>query len=395
MTERTEKTERTERARSLPARLSLSVISVVSVLSVFSIPVRAQQLTTAQGRVVRGTDSLPMPAARVLLHRVGRDVQGPVDSTRADDRGRFRFRFRADTAALYLLSVRYGGIEYFSTPVHTNPARPDTALRLVAYDTSSTAPIAVEARHIVVPRPGEGGTRAVPDLIVLRNDGTMARVSPDSLHPSWTVRLPPGTGEMQVGEGGDLSPDAIVRQGDTVKVLAPIAPGQKQLSLEYAVVPPAGRLTFDVGSTTAPLNVLVEEVGARVAGPGLALADSQVIEGRSFRRWSGTVAAGGAIAVTFADVASQAAGRTLALLVAPVALILAFAGWRLVRRPRAVAPRGPDEALLDQIAALDARYAGREAEAAPDEWRQYETERAALKARLEQALATAEATRYV
>ena len=33
--------------------------------------------------------------------------------------------------------------------------------------------------------------------------------------------------------------------------------------------------------------------------------------------------------------------------------------------------------------------------AGPDEWRQYETERAALKARLEQALATAEATRYV
>jgi hypothetical protein len=132
-----------------------------------------------------------------------------------------------------------------------------------------------------------------------------------------------------------------------------------------------------------------------VAGPGLALADSQVIEGRSFRRWSGTVAAGGAVAVTFADVAGQATGRTLALLVAPVALILAFAGWRLVRRPRAVAPRGPDEALLDQIAALDARYAGREAEAEPDEWRQYETERAALKARLEQALATAEATRYV
>jgi hypothetical protein len=326
---------------------------------------------------------------------VGRDVQGPVDSTRADDRGRFRFRFRADTSALYLLSVRYGGIEYFSTPVHTNPARPDTTLRLVAYDTSSTAPITVEARHIVVPRPGEGGARAVLDLIVLRNDGRLARVSPDSLHPSWTVRLPPGTGEMQVGEGGDLSPDAIVRQGDTVKVLAPIAPGQKQLSLEYAVVPPAGRLTFDVGSTAAQLNVLVEEGGARVAGPGLALADSQVIEGRSFRRWSGTVAAGGAIAVTFADVAGQATGRTLALLVASVALILAFAGWRLIRRPQAVAPRGQREALLDAIAALDARYAGREAAAAADEWRQYETERAALKARLEEALATAEATRYV
>ena len=86
--------------------------------------------------------------------------QGPLDSTIADPHGHFRFRFHADTTALYLLSARYGGIEYFSSPVHTNPERPDTTMRVLVYDTSSTAPVVVEARHLVVPRPSEDGSRA-------------------------------------------------------------------------------------------------------------------------------------------------------------------------------------------------------------------------------------------
>ena len=371
----------------------LAVVALFALLAAG--PVRAQQLTTAAGRVVV-TDTAPLPNARVLLHRVGRDVQGPVDSVRADGRGRFRFRFRPDTAALYLLSVRYGGIEYFSTPVPTNPATPDTAIRLVAFDTSSTVPIAVDARHIVIPRPGENGARAILDLIVLRNDGRLARVSPDASHPAWAVTLPPGTGAMDVGES-DLSPDAILREGDTVKVTAPFAPGQKQLSLEYAVVPPGGRMVFGTGSTPGPLNVLVEEDGARVTGGTLALADSQVIEGRRFRRWSGKVPASATVTVAFAGVAGRPTWRTLAALVAPVAGALAVAGWWLLRRPRRTptAPTPTRDALLDAIAALDARYAGREGDTPPDEWQRYQAERAALKARLEDALAAPGATRYV
>jgi hypothetical protein len=369
----------------------LAVVALLTIVA--AAPAKAQQLTTAAGRVVV-TDTTPLPGARVLLHRVGRDVQGPVDSIRADPRGRFRFRFRADTAALYLLSVRYGGIEYFSTPVPTNPATPDTAIRLVAYDTSSTVPIAVEARHIVIPRPGENGARAILDLVVLRNDGHVARVSPDAAHPAWTVTLPPGTGAMDVGES-DLSPDAIVRKGDTVKVTAPFAPGQKQLSLEYAVVAPEGRLEFGTGSTPAPLNVLVEEDGARVSGGTLALADSQVIEGRRFRRWTGTVPAGATVTVTLAGAAGRPTSRTLAALVAPVAGALALAGWWLLRRPPRAARAPTRDALLDALATLDARYAGREAETAPEEWQRYRAERAALKAQLEDALAARGATRYV
>jgi hypothetical protein len=375
----------------------LSVLSAVTVLSAISaLPTLSAQTATASGRVLRpqSADTVPIPGARVLLHRVGRDVQGPIDSAVAGPGGQFRFRFRADTSALYLLSTRYGGIEYFSPPVHTNPERPDTAIRLLAYDTSSTAPVAVEARHIVVPRAGPDGARGVLDLIVLRNDGLLARVAPDSAHPSWTMTLPPGTGAMEVGES-DLSPDAIVREGDSVKVLAPLAPGQKQVSLAYPVVPTRGRLQFAVGPGGAPVNLLVEERDARVSGGALALADSQVIEGRIFRRWTGQVPVGGTITVTFGGGSALLSWQVLAALVVPVAGVLAFAGWRLLRRRATGAPPDSHERMLDAIAALDARYSGREADTPADEWRRYEAERAALKARLEAALAASDASRYV
>ena len=344
--------------------------------------------TIVAGRVVlpRAADTVPVPRARVVLHQVGRNKQGPLDSAFADASGRFRFRFRADTGAIYLLSARWGDVEYFSPPVHTDPARPDTAMRVVVYDTSSTAPIGVAARHIVVPRPGPDGTRSILDLIVLQNDGRVARVAPDSSRPSWRLLLPPGTADMEVGEG-DLSPDAIVREGDTVKVLAPLAPGQKQLSLEYSVTPVRGKLEFPVGSG-GPVNLLVEERNARVSGGTLALADSQVIEGRSFRRYTGNVPAGGIVVLAVGAAGAAAAARlALPVLVGAVALMLAAAAWWLIRRPSRRAPALLPEQMLDALAALDARYAGREPQTAADEWRRYAEERARIKAELERALA--------
>src|SRR5919107_1785424 len=192
------------------------VFSSLSVLTVFSVLPLLAQTIPAEGRVVR-PDSTPVAGVRVVLHRVGQVLQGPLDSTRTDSRGRFRCRFRADTSAIYLLSARHSGIEYFSPPVHTNPARPDTAIRIIAYDTSSTAPISVEARHLVVSRPGEDGSRSILDLIVLKNAGQRTRIAADSSRPTWIGRLPRGTLGLELGES-DVSPEAVGRDGDSLIV---------------------------------------------------------------------------------------------------------------------------------------------------------------------------------
>src|SRR3954467_9123507 len=105
--------------------MALVVANVHCLHAVQATPAQAHpaSATFVAGRVLlpRDADTVPVPGARVVLHRVGRDAQGPLDSVTADASGRFRFRFRADTGALYLLSARWGDVEYFAPPVHTNP----------------------------------------------------------------------------------------------------------------------------------------------------------------------------------------------------------------------------------------------------------------------------------
>lgn len=365
-------------------RSYLTPLAVFLILPVSPIlPALSAQTIRAGGAVLR-PDSTAVPGARVVLHQVGRVLQGPLDSTRTDQRGRFRFSFRPDTSALYLLSVRHAGIEYFSPPVHTNPERPDTTIRIIAYDTSSTAPVLLEARHLVLTRPGEDGSRSALDLVVLLNSGQRTRVAPDSAGISWGGLLPQGTMGLEVGES-DVSPDAVTRRGDSLLVAAPLAPGEKQVTVQYVI--PAGRKDLQLRFTqpVSMVNVLAEENEIVVSGGSLTLADSQVLQGRSFRRWTGAMPAGGTLRVALPRPA-RVPGWLLPSLVAVVVLVLGGAGWHfLARQP--VSPAPSPAVLLDAIAALDARYLGKEAETSAQDWSSYQTERHRLKAELEAALA--------
>jgi hypothetical protein len=326
-----------------------------------------------------------VPGVRVVLHQVGRQAQGPLDSTSSDRQGRFRFSFRNDTTALYLLSARYRGIEYFSQPVHTNPERPDTAIRITVADTSSTAPVALAARHLVVTQPGEDGSRSVLDLLVLRNEGTTTRVAPDSVRPSWSAPLPLGTIGLELGEG-DFSPDALIRRGDSLILLAPLSPGEKQITVQYIVPSNRGTLELPFGDSVASVNLLMEEKEARVSGGTLVMADSQVIQGRAFRRWTGAVPAGGAVRVTLPGIRSTPQG-VLALLVSGLVVGLGAAAWYLLRRRPASVSRGSPEELVRAIAMLDAKYLERQGDTPAAEWISYQAERATLKGQLEASLA--------
>jgi hypothetical protein len=360
----------------------LSAFSILSVFSVFSVPLSAQTIPAAG--VVLKADSTPVPGARVVLHQVGRALQGPLDSTRTDPRGRFRFVFRPDTSALYLLSVRHAGIEYFSPPVHTNPGRPDTAIRVTVYDTSGSAPVSLEARHLVLTRPGEDGSRSVLDLIVLLNRGDQTRVAPDSAGASWGGLLPRGTIGLELGES-DVSPDAVTRRGDSILVAAPLAPGEKQVTVQYAIAAGRKDLELQFPELVSTVNLLAEERDVVVTGGSLALADSQVLQGRSFRRWTGAVPAGGTLRVALPGRA-RVPTWLLPLLVGAVVLVLGGAGWYFLARQPGL-PAASPAGLLDAIAALDARYLGREGEISAEDWGAYQSERRRLKAQLEAALA--------
>jgi hypothetical protein len=351
-------------------------------------PLAAQSVA---GVVVRPSDgdTVPVQGARVVLHRVGQAEQGPVDSVPSGPGGRFRFALVRDTSALYLLSARYHGIEYFTRPLDRAPARDPEQVTVVVHDTSSRTPVTVSARHVVIPRPGDDGTREVLDLVLLANAGAETRVAPDSLGASWGGPLPAASEGLDLGES-DVSPDAVTRRGDSVIVSAPISPGEKQLAFQYHL--PGGRRTVDlpVGAERVALNVLLEEPNASATGPGLVRADTQSIEGRSFRRWSGDVPAGAVIRISLPG-AGAAGTPVIAALVAVLALALLLAAWRLLPRARPatvpVAREREADRLLNEIAALDARYGGRESETPAEEWARYLERRAALKAEAAAALA--------
>jgi hypothetical protein len=175
-----------------------------------------------------------------------------------------------------------------------------------------------------------------------------------------------------------------------VIVSAPISPGEKQLAFQYHL--PGGRQAIELpaGAERVALNVLLEESGASASGPGLAESDSQAIEGRSFRRWTGDVPANAVIRITLPGTGGSAT-PVIAALVAVLALALLLAAWRLLpRRSEAAAAGGRrDDAdlLLNEIAALDARYQGREAVIAAEEWARYLQRREALRAAAAAALA--------
>jgi hypothetical protein len=336
---------------------------------------------------VVAADSLsPVPDLQVTLHRVGQRNQGPIDSTRSDEQGRFRFIFRVDTSAFFLTSTRYAGIEYFSQPVATNPARGDTGVRIVVYDTSSTAPVVLEARHVVLTRPTETGSRGVLDLLVLRNAGRKTRVASDTVRGSWSGSLPERSTGLEVVES-DISAESVRRSDDSLIVTAALAPGEKQLTLQYQIQPGVELVELPLGSDAPSVNVLIEEPGVRVQAPGLALADSQTIQGRSFERWTGTVPSGAVVRLVLPG-SFGPPPWLLGILVGGLALaLLAAGGYAFAKRSSPTSLSAVD-ALVGEIAALDARYAGRRAETTEEEWSLYLAERARLKGRIETALAT-------
>ncbi len=359
--------------RDGPLRRVVTVLTVLTVLNVSALC--AQKPAIVSGRVMRVTakDTVGVPNTRVVLHRVGRAVQGPLDSTISGPRGQFSFRFTPDTSSIYLLSSGWQGIEYFSSPVHTNPSAPDTGLVVVVSDTSSTAPITVVSRHLVVSKPSQGGSRAVLEIVVISNAGNATRVSADSAKPTWETGIPDGAVNFEAGSG-DFSGDALdVRKG-LVRLFAPIAPGEKQVIFTYALPANTGPVHLSIPDTIGMFNILLEEFNLAVKGGGIAKADSQQIEGRSFRQWAGPAPAGSVIEIDFPG--PGATQWLLPGLVGALAIVLAVVAGTVLRKRPMASPKG---SALDRLARLDARYAGKEGTTPAQEWQQYQAERARLK----------------
>ncbi len=340
----------------------------------------ARPVDTASGRVVRaaGTDTAAAGGALVILHRVSPAVQGAVDSVRADADGRFAFRFDADTASTYLVSARWGGIEYFAPPIGDTRA----PVTIVVSDTAAAAPITMTARHVVVSGPATDGTRTVVDLVVIDNAGDRTRVPAAADAPTWRLRVPAHAVNVRVADS-DFAVTAFDQHGDTLLLHAAVPPGERQIFIEYQLAPGTTALVIPVDSPVASLNVMTEE-RVRV-GSMRAQADTTVND-RLFHRWSASFDRATEVRLSFG--APTAPGWLIPLLGTLLAgALVALTAWALRPRPAAVAGRDNADALIDAIARLDAAHTAGAANTEPGAWQAYLAERAQLKRRLEEWLA--------
>lgn len=278
-----------------------------------------------QGRVIRvlGADTLPAANARVVLHAVTPDSQGPVDSVLADVSGRFRLRSEVDSGAILLVSARWHGVEYFAPPVAAG-----ATMTVLVVDTASSQAVQLAARHVILGGPAADGARDVVDLAVLRNPGPYTRVGGgDSLAPSWVLRLPPHVANLTIGDA-DFSPEAFDLHGDTLSLHAPIPPGERQFFLTYQLAPGARQFEIPLVPRPDTLSLLTEERGLDVAG-GLVVMGNETVSGRSFERRAGGADLAQAVRVSLPG-GRTVPGWVLPTLIGAVALVLLVATSRIL-----------------------------------------------------------------
>ncbi|HEY8165254.1 MAG TPA: hypothetical protein VIF83_06840 [Gemmatimonadaceae bacterium] len=278
---------------------------------------------------------IPVPGIWVTLHRVGSDRAAPMDSVRADENGRYGFRYRrfGDTSAIYFASASYGGIAYFTAPF-TNPRVAGDDAEIAVYDTTSKPiPIAVRGHHVVVSAVDANSQRSITEVFELANDSARTRIASGSGRgaASWSTIVPAGATGFQVAQG-DLPPTGVTQRDGLVEVFAPIAPGLKQLAFSYSL--PASRfpLSIPISEPTQILEVLIEEEKGTVTGARLKETNPVSVSNRTFRRFMGvdvpvnsvsvidlpaarraTITSGYMIAITLLIAGAMAAALALAL----------------------------------------------------------------------------------
>ena len=388
-------------AAAVGGRLYIGALVCVPMLAATQEPNVPPQVD-AGPRVALGRVSMPagdtlrgVPGVWVVLHRVGSDTAGPVDSVRSGGSGAFRIPYRqvGDERTIYFLSAQYAGIAYFSPPIPAAGTTEDEGA-IIVYDTTSTGvPLRVQSRHIVVSAGGVDGARDVVEVYEIVNETEWTLISPDEVRPTWRGSLPTAATDVRIGEG-DVPAEAVRITPGSIEVMAPIAPGLKSFSLAYRIPASAFPLRLPIDSGVALLEVLLEDPGMQLEGAGLAAIEPANIEGRFFRRFiAENVPAGAEVVATASAVAQTNRMLYVAIvLIAVMAAMLIALARAFGRRGSSVAtvpaaappvPRSAD-ALAREIAALDLEF-----ERKPPTDREMREAFAARRAALKDALARA------
>jgi hypothetical protein len=242
------------------------------------------------GRIVRpGSTRLdPITGAWVVLHRVGPDRAGPLDSVQSDARGRYAFKYlrTGSEDAVYFISASHDGIAYFTAPLGEGNVTGDDAEITVFDTTSARVPMSLRGHHVVVSAADANARRSIVEVYDLSNDSSVTRVArgETTAGATWTTHTAPGASDFKVSQG-DISPAAVTFANGVVNVFAPLAPGLKQLSFSYTLPAKSFPLKLPLEKETGIYEIMIEEKGGSVTGPHLREVDPVTVDERNFRRF--------------------------------------------------------------------------------------------------------------
>lgn len=289
-----------------------------------------------RGHVVRQTMNgpVPMPRSRVTLHRIGQGESGPVDSILTDRTGEFVFSVSADSASMYLATARHSGIAYFAPPSRLGDANGES--EIVVFDTTS-GPLAVRVsgRHLVVSAPNARGDREVVEVYEIQND-TLATLVASPQKPTFRARIPDRALNPRANQG-DFTGSSVRFSPGAVDVLAPIAPGVRQLVLAYDLAARDFPMELGLDDSASVFEILLEESTGRVEGGSLDSRGPVTVEGRVFQRFTGRdIPAGMSFSIM---VPTRAASAVPVWFPGLILGLLSLGGvlWMARRRPRPVA----------------------------------------------------------
>ncbi len=230
----------------------------------------------------------PVSGAWVVLHRVGPDRAGPLDSVRSDSRGRYSFTYvrTGSEDAIYFVSASHDGIAYFTPPLSEGKVSGDDGDIAVFDTTSHRIPMSLRGHHVVVSAADANARRSIVEVYDLSNDTSVTRIATAETPASatWQTHIAPGASDFRVSQG-DISAAAVSYANGVVSVFAPLAPGIKQLSFSYSLPAKSFPLKLPLEKETGIYEIMIEEKAGSVTGPHLREVDPVTVDERNFRRF--------------------------------------------------------------------------------------------------------------
>lgn len=268
---------------------------LVMTLAFVALPSGVGAEPVIQGTVVNKTGGVtPVKNQEVELKAAKTDgLMESVGISSTDDLGNFSFANVAGTGALtYTVYTKFQGVEYqtvITTPLATSStARPE----LVVYEPTNEANVEVELSHLVIEVDPTTRDLTVLEIALVSNnsDKTFVSSSKDQSRNSRTLwfPLPKGALHPDVSEGLD---EVTETSGalDGLGYSGPVLPGQKQVIYSYVLANPGPTFTISkpLAYPTRKVNVLVSDVGEKIAGPKLASDKPVNFNNRTYLRLIG------------------------------------------------------------------------------------------------------------